>query len=191
MKTFHLLSKTFTLVAFLALYSNSFAQEFVWAPDFPVGAELPAVTAPDQHGNMQTLEELQGDKGMVLLISRSYEWCPYCIRQLGQLIDVAPQLKSMGINVATLTYDPVSILTESALDHEASFPMLSDAPNYDNVKALGILNAQYSPGERPYGIAYPGIFLLDANGVIKAKFAEEDYRERPEFALVLEAAEQL
>ena len=49
----------------------------------------------------------------------------------------------------------------------------------------------YEPGHRVYGIPYPGIFLVDPNGVIQAKFAEESYRDRPDFANVLEAAANL
>ncbi len=53
---------------------------------------------------------------------------------------------------------------------------------------MGILNTQYEPGHRAYGIPYPGIFVLDSSGTIRAKLAEEDYKVRPDFSLVLEAA---
>lgn len=164
------------------------AQEFVWAADLPVGAPLTPISAPDQHSNTHTIDDLVGEKGLVLVMSRSYEWCPFCIRQLDQLVRVKEEFSKLGFNVATMTYDPVSILTEFALDHDVDFPMLSDAPNYEHVKAMGILNAQYGVDERAYGIPYPGIFILNASGVIQAKFAEEDYRVRPDFSLVMEAA---
>jgi len=182
------------LLAILALSmfsAASNAQEFVWAPELAVGSKLTPISAQDQSGTTHTIADLVGEKGLVLVMSRSYEWCPYCIRQLGQLVEAQDEFEALGIKLATMTYDPVSILTESALDHDAKFPMLSDAPNYTHVKAMGILNAQYAPGERPYGIPYPGIFLLDASGNIRAKFAEEDYKVRPDFSLVLEAAAKL
>ena len=191
MKILTLISRAFIFASAMSICLSSAAQEFIWAPQLPVGSSLPPIDAPDQNGKSHSIDELLGENGMVLLISRSYEWCPYCIRQLGQLIEAHPKFSDLGLNVATLTYDPVSILSESAMDHGATFPMLSDAPNYEHVKAMGILNTQYSPGERPYGIGYPGIFLLDAEGKVVAKFAEEDYRERPEFELVLEAARKL
>lgn len=163
------------------------AQEFDWATDLPVGSELTPISAPDQNGIAHSLDDLLGANGLILVMSRSYAWCPFCIRQFDQLIEVEDQLNALGFNVATMTYDPVAVLTEFAADHDADFPLLSDAPNYENVKAMGILNAQYAPGERAYGIPYPGIFVLDENGVIRAKFAEEDYKVRPSFSLVLEA----
>jgi peroxiredoxin len=89
-----------------------------------------------------------------------------------------------------MTYDPVATLLEAQEEYGATFPLLYDEGN-THVKAMGILNTQYSPGERAYGIPYPGIFLLDAQGVIRAKLAEQDYKLRPEFSLVLEAAAAL
>ena len=176
-------------LAALLISTVSSAQEFDWATDLPVGSELTPISAPDQNGVTRSLPDLVGGNGLVLVMSRSYAWCPFCIRQFDQLIEVEDQLNALGFNVATMTYDPVAVLTEFAADHDADFPLLSDAPNYENVKAMGILNAQYAPGERPYGIPYPGIFILDENGIIRAKFAEEDYKVRPSFSLVLEAIE--
>jgi peroxiredoxin len=181
----------FALLSLSMLSAASSAQEFVWGPELTVGSKLTPISAVDQSGTTYTIQDLVGEKGLVLVMSRSYEWCPYCIRQLGQLVEAQDEFAALGLNVATMTYDPVSILTEAALDHGAEFPMLSDAPNYTHVKAMGILNAQYAPDERAYGIPYPGIFLLDASGTIRAKFAEEDYKVRPDFSLVLDAAAKL
>jgi peroxiredoxin len=60
-----------------------------------------------------------------------------------------------------------------------------------HVSEFGILNQQYQPGQRAYGIPEPGIFLISAEGIIRFKFAEQDYRLRPDFSLVLEAASGL
>lgn len=162
------------------------AQEFVWAPALPVGATLPAIDAADQHGQRHTFADLTGEKGLVLVMSRSFDWCPYCIAQLERLVTVQAQFAALGFNVAAMTYDPVATLLEAQEEYGATFPLLYDAGN-THVKAMGILNTQYAPGERAYGIPYPGIFVLDAQGVIRAKLAEEDYKMRPEFSLVLEA----
>jgi peroxiredoxin len=166
------------------------AQDFVWAPALPVGAALPAIDAVDQHGQRHTFADLTGEKGLVLVLSRSFDWCPYCIAQLERLVAVQDEFSALGFNVAAMTYDPVATLLEAQEEYGATFPLLYDADN-THVKAMGILNTQYSPGERAYGIPYPGIFLLDAQGVIRAKLAEQDYKLRPEFSLVLEAAAAL
>ena len=52
----------------------SIAQDFVWAPDFPVGASVPEISAQDQDGNVQSYDSLKGEKGMLLMMSRSFDW---------------------------------------------------------------------------------------------------------------------
>ncbi len=92
--------------------------------------------------------------------------------------------------MVAMTYDSVETLSAVAEDEAIEFPLLRDA-DVGHVDALGIRNLDYEPGHRAYGIPYPGIFLVDTEGVIQAKFAEEDYRDRPNFASVLEAAAEL
>ena len=93
----------------------------------------------------------------------------------------------MGINIATITYDSVELLKEVQEDQDIKFTLLHDE-DVSHVNALGIRNLDYDPGDRAYGIPYPGIFLIDPDGVIRHKFAEEGFRIRPDFANVLEAA---
>lgn len=107
-----------------------------------------------------------------------------------QLIELTAQFEAMGINVASITYDPVEFLKEVELDEGVEFPMLHDE-DVKHVNAFGVRNLDYEPGQRFYGIPYPGIFLIDADGVIRAKFAEESYRDRPPFEDILEAAAAL
>lgn len=184
------LIKTLPLLLVAVLSAGALAQSWQWAPDFPEGSKLPPIAAQDQSGTVRTLADLSGDKGLVLVLSRSFDWCPYCISQLQQLVEVAPQFEAMGFNVATMTYDSLETLNNAGIDYGADFPLLRDEETR-HFSALGIVNNQYEPGERAYGIPYPGIFLLSADGTIEAKFAEADYRERPDFSLVLAIAETL
>ncbi|MDP1931779.1 MAG: redoxin domain-containing protein [Gammaproteobacteria bacterium] len=187
----NLVRTLFSILAITLLWLQAAqAQEFVWAPELATGKTLPPISALDQTGTVRTLAEITGEKGLVLVLSRSFDWCPYCISQLQQLVSAEEQFNAMSINVATMTYDPVATLAEAAEEHGITFPLLFDE-DVRHVNAMGIRNLQYEPGHRAYGIPYPGIFLLDANGVIRAKFAEEDYRLRPDFSLVLEAATKL
>ncbi len=173
-----------------AIMLTATAQEFVWAPEISIGSKLPDLSARDQNGTLQSFDELAGDKGLIVVMSRSFDWCPYCIRQLQQLVEAEAEFNALGFNVTTMTYDPVATLKEAEEEYEVTFPILYDE-NSAFIKTLGILNTQYELGHRAYGIPYPGIFVVDAQGVIRAKLAEEDYRERPDFSLVLEQARKL
>jgi peroxiredoxin len=170
--------------------ANAQAQEFVWAPALPVGSMLPPLDAVDQNGQRHTLADLTGSKGLILIMSRSFDWCPYCKAQLERMQAAQEQFAALGFTLAAMTYDPVATLKEAEEEHGTSMPLLSDEDTR-HVTAMGILNTQYSPGERAYGIPYPGIFVIDAQGVIRAKLAEKDYKVRPDVSLVLETVSAL
>ncbi len=56
------------------------------------------------------------------------------------------------------------------------------------IRQLELLNETIPSDTKYFGVPYPGIFMVNADGVIKGKFAEEDYRKRPLMSDLLEAA---
>lgn len=68
------MSRFLLALMFLGSFQLSMAQDFVWAPDFPVGASIPEISAQDQDGNLQTFDGLKGEKGMLFMMSRSFDW---------------------------------------------------------------------------------------------------------------------
>ena len=56
--------------------------------------------------------------------------------------------------------------------------MLSDEGS-EVIQSLGLLNEEMPKDTKYFGVPYPGVFLLDTDGRILAKFAEQDYRNRP------------
>ena len=107
-----------------------------------------------------------------------------------QLTKISDQFEDMGVNIAAMTYDSVEMLKSVEEDEGIEFTLLRDA-DITHVNALGILNEDYEPGSRAYGVPHPGIFIITPDGVIRAKFAEEGIRARPDFDNVLEAAANL
>jgi peroxiredoxin len=185
-----ILTKVTVLFLFTLLCFPVAAQEFDWASDFPVGATIPLLEAPDQNGKVQTLASLTGEKGLLLAFNRSFDWCPYCKVQLDGLQGAVADFEAAGFNVATLTYDPVDTLKLVAEDLGITFALLHDA-NVKHVNAFNILNTDYEPGHFAYGVPQPGIFLINPEGEILARFAEEDYRIRPDWSDVVAVARSL
>jgi len=70
------------------------------------------------------------------------------------------------------------------------YPILSDI-EATTVKALGILNQQYSEGQPAYGIPYPGIYVLDTNKKIVGKVFIEGYKQRVYASSVLAYARKV
>lgn len=178
-------------IAISVLLSNiANAQLFDWAPKFPVGSSIPLLEAPDQNGNQQTLSSLTGDVGLVLVFNRSFDWCPFCKAQLKTLTDVTQEFRDLGFGIATITYDSPDILKLAEADFSVGFTLLQDV-NRKHVDAFDILNKDYSPGDFAYGVPQPGIMLIDSDGVIQVKFSEENFRTRPDWSDVLEAARSM
>jgi peroxiredoxin len=119
-----------------------------------------------------------GSKGLMLVFSRSADWCPYCKTQLADLQARSGELRKQGINVAAVTYDPVPVLADFAKRRGIAFPLLSD-PGSVTIKRYGILNTTVpETNKQSYGIPFPGTLMLDAAGVVTSRYFEQAYQER-------------
>ena len=78
----------------------------------------------------------------------------------------------------SLTYDAEQLLARFARKHRIAYPLLSDTGS-KVIRELGLLDEGQTPGTRFHGVPHAGIFLLDKDGMIRAKYAEKDYRKRP------------
>src|SRR5947207_6700793 len=75
-----------------------------------VGSRIPEFEAVDQNGQRQTFASLKGPKGLMLLFSRSADWCPFCKAQLLDLNQRVDEYRKRGLAVASVTYDSAAIL---------------------------------------------------------------------------------
>lgn len=69
-----LLLRTWLAVLAFSVLPISQAQDFIWAPDFPVGTALPPIAAQDQDGSVRNFDDLKGEKGLLFMFSRSFDW---------------------------------------------------------------------------------------------------------------------
>jgi len=79
--------------------------------------------------------------------------------------------------VVALTYDSPQQQQAFVEKNQIDYPFLSDVEAY-SVNALGILNQQYQPGDKNYGIPYPGIFILNPKLEIVGKIFVDGYKTR-------------
>ena len=87
-----------------------------------------------------------------------------------------------------MSYDSLDILEGFHSAQNLPYPLLRDE-DARHMKAYGVLNTEYEPGHRGYGIPYPGVLLIDPAGVVQDKFAVPGYRERPPFEAIMAAIE--
>ena len=139
------------------------------------GQKAPEFSAVDQFGKTQTLDTLRGSKGTILLFYRSADWCPYCKGQLIQLQAAKERFEKQGIKLAGISYDSVEILKYFSDRRKIDFPLLSD-PDSKIIRMYQVLNSEaIGPNA---GMARPGYFFIEPEGVIREKFFEAKYRER-------------
>jgi peroxiredoxin len=166
-----------------------------------VGAAVPDFTLPDQHGTNRTLQSVMGPRGAMIVFYRSADWCPYCKTQLLELQAQYDTLRKEGLGLTAISYDSRDILAAFSAQHGISFPLLSDAGSA-TIKRYGILNTVAQEGlganrddpaviaqvkmyvsangasERTLGIPFPGTFIVDRGGRVKARFFEDSYTVR-------------
>ena len=97
--------------------------------------------------------------------------------QLGELQDHVAAFAEAGIGIVVVTYDTPALQQEFVDAGNISFPFLSDIDAATMI-TLGILNEDYSPGERAYGIPHPGVFVVNPDKEIVGKIFVESFRQR-------------
>ncbi len=86
-----------------------------------------------------------------------------------------------------ISYDPVPTLEGFATRKQITFPLLSDEGS-KTIEAYGILNKEAT--KPPFqGIPYPGTFVIDQDGTVRAKLFIEGYSKRHSIEELVKAAQ--
>jgi hypothetical protein len=85
------------------------------------------------------------------------------------------RFEAQGIKLAAISYDNPAILKDFADRHKIDFPLLAD-PQSKIIASYGVLNPEAAGMMK--GMALPGYFYIDANGVIREKYFETKYTDR-------------
>jgi len=91
-----------------------------------------------------------------------------------------------GVQVVGISYDNPAVLKKFSDGAKITFPLLSD-PESKTIDAYHIRN-EAAKG-RAEGVPNPGTFVVDREGVIRAKLFLEGYRDRHTTEALVEAAQ--
>ena len=175
-------------------------------PGLKVGTKAPDFSLKNPNGKTVKLSA-QLKNGPVILTFYRGAWCPYCNLQMHQLREALPQFKKYGASVVAITpQTPDKSLSQFKQDGYP-FEVLSDL-DYKVIKAYNLLwevspeldaaykrafgldvTAYNGPGRR--GLPIPGTFVIDRAGIVRAAFADTDYKKRMEPADILAALQHL
>ena len=159
-------------------------------PGPALGSLFPGVRATWQGRKLNLLNEFAGPNGTVFVATRSAEWCPYCMKQMIQLQEYKSDFDEAGIGMVAMTYDAAELQQGFVTTHGIEYPLLHDVDTL-SFTTLGILNKAYSPGDSAYGIAHPGMIVIDPKGTVVGKLFLADYRVRVDSAAALTFAKQV
>ena len=138
---------------------------------------------------LTALSGIMGEKGAVLVLVRSADWCPFCKVQLSEHAGIAPELEARGYTLASLSYDEPEKLADFAAGLDQSFVMLSDTES-QFIDAVELRDPQYGPDHFAYGVPRASVLVLEPDGTIAAKLVSSDYRQRPSNDFVLEMVDR-
>lgn len=156
----------------------------------PLGEKVPIdMPLRDASGADTTLSGIMGEKGAVLVLVRSADWCPFCKVQLSEHAGIAPELEARGYTLASLSYDEPEKLADFAAGLDQSFVMLSDTES-QFIDAVELRDPQYGPDHFAYGVPRASVLVLEPDGTIAAKLVSSDYRQRPSNDFVLEMVDR-
>lgn len=161
-----------------------------FSPGLNIGDMFPQINASYDGVQVNSLNAFAGQKGTIFVVSRSIDWCPFCMKQMIQLNENLNAFELAGLKVVGLTYDKPEAQQPFKDKYSLAYPILSDN-DAATVISLGILNEAYSPGEEAYGIGHPGAYIIDQNGVIVGKVFVEAYSTRVDALSLLKLANNL
>jgi len=171
-----------------------------------VGDVAPAFVLPDALGRPIALTVALA-RGPVVLTFYRGEWCPYCNLQLRSLQDALADIRALGASllaVSPQSPDHSLSLTEK---HDLEFSVLSDV-DQSVIRAYRVqfavagelrdlqLNVFHNDprdknADGSMNLPVPATFIIDRDGVIRARFVNADWRVRMEPADIIAALRTL
>jgi peroxiredoxin len=141
-----------------------------------VGQSAPGFTLRDQRGEEVALASVLKKGPVAVVFHRSAAWCVYCKLQMVQLQRIEKEIQAAGGQVVGISYDSVEKLKAYAERSKVSFPLLSDEDS-TTIDAYHVRSKDAPPDKD--GFARHTTFVIDREGVIRAKLFQLSFQERP------------
>ncbi|MGW8956428.1 peroxiredoxin-like family protein [Paenibacillus sp. NPDC055715] len=170
-----------------------------------LGTKAPDFSLPDYTGRVITLSE-ETTKGPVVLIFYRGHWCPFCNLELqayqrymnemtslhAQLIAVSPQTPEHSMSMQQKNELSFHVLSDLHNQTAEKYNLKFKLPEYAHeiYRSLDISLDTFN-GDSAWELPVPATYVIDSEGIIRAGFAEADYKKRMEPADVLQILRSL
>ena len=142
-----------------------------------VGDKAPEFSLPtDAWDNEVSLSDARRE-GPVVLFFYPGDWSSVCTDQMAQVQEEIGRFQDRGARVLGISADSPWSHRAWAEERGIGFPLLADF-NKDVIEQYGVRNKA--------GFAERSYFVIDRDGVVRAKRVEESPRDQPEVEAVLD-----
>lgn len=177
------------ILIFCAITLNLFAEE---AKVPMTGDAAPDAAVRTAEGEAVTLAALTKDTPTVLVFYRG-GWCPYCNQHLAGLTEIEAEIQEKGYQIIAISPDRPEKVAEAAENATFKYRLLSDS-DMNAAKAYGLaftlaedmvtrlqgfgIDVEAASGRDHHMLPVPAVIVIDGDGVIRFRHADEDYTER-------------
>jgi peroxiredoxin len=152
-----------------------------------VGQRAPAFTLKDQNGHEVSLDALLKKGPVALVFYRSADWCMYCKFQLIQIQRNLKQFQAVGAQIVGISYDSTAKIKRFADSRGITIPLLSDVGS-KTIDAYGVRDK--TAADPKEGFAAHATFVLDQQGIVRAKLLNVIYQEQPGVGFLVDALKE-
>jgi peroxiredoxin len=164
------------------------------------GAAAPAFSLSDQKGKNISSAELLSRGPLVICFIRG-RWDPFCCGQMEAMNRVLPEIQAAGASFVAISPQTVKQSFFMADQHKLRFPLLSDSGNavarqfrltyrvpaeQEAIYRRAFINLPLANGDESWELPIPATYIIGKDGSVLARWADEDYTERPEPQDILE-----
>lgn len=166
-----------------------------------VGEPMPSFVLPDETGHLMSLDQLL-DHGPVVIAFHRGHWCPYCRLNADALARIEPEVVAAGARLVAITPEVQKFSRSLKADAKARYPVLTDLDNglalmlnlaikIDQEKREAMTESGWNISafqqNSSWILPIPATFVVGADGLIKARFVDPDYRRRMDVDEILAA----
>lgn len=139
-------------------------QPYAYLDLLPEGRKAPELNATSAQGEPVSLEHYQGQP--VVLVFYQGHFCPVCARQLANLQANLDEFEKHKAQIIAISADTAELARQTVAEQGLGFPVVPDADKAI-IKRYGVSNVIRD------GIAYPTVYVLDAQHQVKKALADE------------------
>jgi peroxiredoxin len=168
-----------------------------------LGEALPPFLLPDHDGRLVELDDLIGTQPLILVFHRGH-WCPYCRMTLTALSEAQPRLASARIlaisaemrrftrRIRTEAGAQYRFLSDMDAAYAASIGLaITIEPALREVLERSGKRIPDFQGSKDWVLPIPAVFVLDRDGIVRARHVDPDYRRRMEIDDLVGAVREL